>query len=1580
MSWLGDVYSNLKKKTEKDIIQPVEQKVSTGLGAAANDAKNWLSGVGSGVSGTANAVKNDVSDYFKNDATAGGIVKNTLNPVNLYSSAKKLVDNPLELGNSLEQFNYFKPTDKMRARDVVREIPGATLKTGEDMLSNTGRFIKQAGNTFGTGLDYWNPGGVMGKYKKSDVNLSDLPSVGKMLGSTAGSVLELAPFSKTGRELMAGGKLLNSAKPAVRIVAGAIPGYAYDVSSKVSQDGTKPKSFVPGLGTAFGAAFGYGGKPAAEDLDLAAKDIAKLPKSKRTTIIPGASETVSRDIFDRKPGQGTFSPNLSTGKMEKSSGFRYGRYEAPAGTKYNYPEQKIVEPWNPQSWTLKSLKETRPGLTIKDVSGETGNLDSKIAAKRAKARETVQNQINNQKNGSSVTEPVFVSPDGQESAKAAKNKLKTPEEMFQTGPYNQYQERAFNRKKNRIESIDRLMNYPTKLGEIGYKKNEIDRIGKNEADKILGLAELGYPKQQIGNIVKNFDQTDKILKNKVTWSQLQDYYKRKRALDTNFLEGMDPSELKDINPLNSGIRDVYRNFRATFGSKYYPEIKANLLDPFDRAKGQFVQDQRDILKELEDNIVNGLGIKKGSKLSEYVQKYGENQLLKPLEESDIPPAVKAQINLEGLKNMAKETGADWRDLAAKKLDELPNEKGQVVLSQLRQLEPQNWQKVVKADKWFRDKYNGLLDELNQVREANFPTHPLYPESSKIIPKRNDYYRHFQDMSGTLNGLKNLFETPSSIDPELAVQSEYTQPKSKWLSFAQRRNGDRTNYDAVGGFLDYLKSHAYAKNIDPFIQQFRGVDAEAKNLVPYENPRVGLAEELARKTDPVMQMADSQDPAGIKKILTNHGISEAQSEWMGKELSGMSDPEKVRNFLKNKLADNSGNPFEKMSPSAPAEKSQNKLNNFLKFLDNYANDLAGKTNPIDRPIQDLIGRSTLKKINWLNGRIKSNSIVGNLASSVAQFFNVPQGLADAGPKNTLTGIGDTLKSIFAKNDPMSKSSFIKERFFRDYNKFDTKALENTKNFAGWLTGVLDEAGTKLIWNSEYRKALSDGVADPIKFADDSTRRMVAGRGVGEVPIAQKAKMTQLIAPFQLEVQNLWHVFHDWKVEKKLIPKLIQYSVYAYLFNNVAQNLRGSRVAFDPLNAGIQAYQAYQNADNKGKGAEQAAGRMGGEVLSNIMGGQTFANIYPEYGLNVFGHKLPTRKEFFGSNDPTRFGTGGISDMISRGVQDPLFKILPSFGGSQIEKTLQGAGALAKGYATNNSGKVTTPVDNNWINDLRGTLFGKNALGEVQKYYNNNQTPLSANQSDIYKVGGGNSYYNSVMADRAANKEKAALKNGSKSTGQDQALPNGSYQLSNGDIYVKSLKKTFKTSDDANLAIAKDNFLKSDQKQMIYDGKVYQKTKNGNIGAPKTVDQYQSDINSADMTNAKDQKDVNAWLQAANNQYKLYQKMLVDPSLDELTKKKLQHSIATLKVQVAKYKGYGGFTKPKSSGSSSKSKIHPVSYYRNPKADPLMLDIQRLMAFGANPKNILVPMKSVSNVPLTRITTVKRSSPRVVSFKR
>ena len=710
--------------------------------------------------------------------------------------------------------------------------------------------------------------------------------------------------------------------------------------------------------------------------------------------------------------------------------------------------------------------------------------------------------------------------------------------------------------------------------------------------------------------------------------------------------------IKDRSGFSYNIKDVYRNFRQAFGNNY-DAVKNKILEPFDNAKKSFVDMQKKYTDSLYDDVVKKFNINQKTNESAAIQWFGEKK--KPAKVTDPQTGKKVWTQVD------------------------------YTLEDLKREFPDKWQNVVEADKWFRTKYDEIIDTVNESRQKIYPNveadskkvrqqiDAIYSDISltdaekkaqaklkfeeinnitknKRVPKRADYYRHFNEMADGFEGVKNLFETPSQIDPSLAGVSEFTKPRSKFAGFMQRRGLGAYKADAVGGFLDYIKASSYATHIDPQISVFRGL---AKDIVE------GTA--------------------------------------------------KTRN-----------------------------ANNFIEYLQDFANDLAGKTNAADRWFQKIIpgGRKTFRILNWINSRVKANTVLGNASSSLSQIANVPQIIAYVkDPRYLAKGAGEYMASIFGKGKAAKlyeKSQFLSERYSgKLYSRFNTNMLDQPKKFAAWMLGVGDELGTKFGWSALYEKAVAEGIKNPIRYADNEIRRLVAGRGVGEMALLQKSKVFQLVAPFQVEVGNLWHVQKDFITDNDFAGLAMLYMAN-YALNRGMEQVRGSGVVFDPIKA-IQDAIAEEDATPL-----ERVGRVAGEVLSNVPLGQTIASAYPEYGVG----DLPTRKEFFGREDPTRFGSGILA---VKSMQDPLYKLAPPFGGNQIKKTIQGTQALFNKSVGGD--KLKYQVDPNAANILRGTLFGQNSFPEAQEYYENNRRPLSKKQTEQVKSSANPSaIYNTTMRRR------------------------------------------------------------------------------------------------------------------------------------------------------------------------------------------------------------------------------------------
>lgn len=826
----------------------------------------------------------------------------------------------------------------------------------------------------------------------------------------------------------------------------------------------------------------------------------------------------------------------------------------------------------------------------------------------------------------------------------------------------------------------------------------------------------------------------------------------------------------------------------------------------------------------------------------------------------------------------------------------------------------------------------LEGEFKDISTVNKSFQDVYRNFRKFFGTKSEeyadkYLRPFEKSKDTM--YKNLDSHADELERDIVNGLGIKRGSKESVAVQELGEGLRDRASIVKDF-----GEEKAKNIEQANAWFRNrydkLLDEVNSVREYVYPN-NPDKQIAKRNDYYRHFRELQDgfgglmnifetPAGIDNSLA--GISNTtkpQSKWasfMQKRIGTKTDMDAVGGYLNYigaaeyaKNVDPHINGIRKLAETIGevGNKTGKDYNKFIQFLSRWADDLSGKTNPLDRGFQEVIDRKLFKVVDWANSRVKSNTILGNASSSLAQAAALPAGIVSAGEKNMVKGFGRLLKG----DATIQQSSFIRERYFKSLDRFDTGILNNTKKFATWMVTVLDEFGTKTIWNAHYEKALQQGAKNPIQYADDMTRNIVAGRGVGEMPMIQRSRVMQLAAPFQLEVGNYWPLMKE--IGGEGAGKLAKLFLYTYIFNKGVKEIRGSDVLFDPVNAIVEGYQQSKEEDTLGGKARAFGGRMAGEVLSNIPFGQSVAGMYPEYGKkNIMetGVDLPTREKFFGKGDPTRFG-GGL--VLTKGIQDPLYKLIPSFGGAQIKKTIDGIKSYIQGFKETTGGKVQFPIEKNIRNFIQGGLFGTSATKEGQEYYKNETEPLGDVQSEKFKMSKDKkSFYNSEMDNRAADKEKEKIKEKQNSgkTVANGEIGEGMQRLKNGKIYVPSIDKEFADEKKAKQAIAIDSFLNSDEKMMNLDGRLYYKDDSAASGyRSKSIADNTELTTKAEMALYKQRKDVKAWAISAEKLYANYEKTLQDEKLPELDKLRVMKEMELLRSQIKKYASYGGVTKGK-----------------------------------------------------------------------
>lgn len=173
--------------------------------------------------------------------------------------------------------------------------------------------------------------------------------------------------------------------------------------------------------------------------------------------------------------------------------------------------------------------------------------------------------------------------------------------------------------------------------------------------------------------------------------------------------------------------------------------------------------------------------------------------------------------------------------------------------------------------------------------------------------------------------------------------------------------------------------------------------------------------------------------------------------------------------------------------------------------------------------------------------------------------------------------------------------------------------------------------------------------------------------------------------------------------------------------------------------------------------------------------------------------------------------------------------------------------------------------------------------------------------------GKDIYNSSEAKRAENRQITDLKKG-----QGGTTESGKTVKKIGDEW-----KTFKTPEEADFAVAKDEFSKSGKNFQIQGNKVFRLNADGSVKVDTKIS-YDTLLTTQKMENAKTAKNLDEWGKLYEIQRKNLLTQINDQSLDPLEKGDLEQKLAKLDAEAAKYAGYGGFTKPKAASKAKETR--------------------------------------------------------------
>ncbi len=860
-------------------------------------------------------------------------------------------------------------------------------------------------------------------------------------------------------------------------------------------------------------------------------------------------------------------------------------------------------------------------------------------------------------------------------------------------------------------------------------------------EKILSDEEIEeinkYNKDKIEQLLEDFEYAVIYRSNKSNY----DAYARKLAKDKGKYTILSNREALGISDELEGSEEVLEKYLES-GAEEYKELKSfvGMIENYD-SPNKTISQINDVVANKMANIRKYLYKNTEEKVFDAGNDYSDNivvalkKLQSIIKRYDIKPGSKESAALQryGEGQYQVYTKGDVKD-----------KNGKIKRAKIRAVEKYGMnelikdipdvntrERIIECDKEIRAFYDEYVERINEMYSNIYTERSLTEEAEK----RKD------ELMIEINALRKTLENLQKMKLKPDILAQITRVKRDIVSAERRLNNvdkDVRKNKRLERRSNYYH-HYYEKGTFGALNEM----LKGENNVVIANDLASISEFTKPKTkwQAWMQERDSDAPytedaiGGLLKyiqeaeysIAFNPVISDLRN--FNKALVKYSDEEQINN------------------------------SNYIKFISDYTNSLAGKTNPIDRAVLNFSGgRKALQILKTLNNLAKRNAVQGNVRSAISQIFNLPNSMAlissNGGvnaPKDIAKGSNaymNYLKEKMAgskKTSDIEMSWFLKQRYLsKEFKPFDVSKLRKLSNMADFMMTVGDQGVAELTWFMAYEQGKRLKKADVVAYADDITRRAVGGRGVGELPLAQQSQIVKLLAPFQVEVQNTWNLTKSM-VKGKQFSGILAMFFTSYLLNELVEPLTGNRVGMDLINAIID---AITNDEEEGfDKASSGVGRVAGEVLSNV----PYANAVLPY---VYDESQ--REQLFGESDPSRFGQVNLGvDLVAEPLYDLLegndidyigmaSNLLP-FGGKQVDRSLkylrdkgilpkidfntkEGLKINTKEGAYTQNGELKYIIDDNPINNLKGLMFGSYSTKQGKEYLEGDYRPLNEKKTE------------------------------------------------------------------------------------------------------------------------------------------------------------------------------------------------------------------------------------------------------------
>ena len=640
-----------------------------------------------------------------------------------------------------------------------------------------------------------------------------------------------------------------------------------------------------------------------------------------------------------------------------------------------------------------------------------------------------------------------------------------------------------------------------------------------------------------------------------------------------------------------------------------------------------------------------------------------------------------------------------------------------------------------------------------------------------IMERKDYITHLGEMqsgkgaiAAMYGGAKNLLsggdvaiESRKSLPAKLAGRTGLFKPSQKFNQFAMQRVGDVKPTDPFTPLMEYSKIALHNIHMTDAItmnrslevavraasearQEFAGkgtsgiqkladrVDAlynsaasgkvNAEELTQVRNKLYGLERAIGRKIDGIQELSrlvKKADKFGVEKLDA-------------KDINSLKETtNNVAESLDKML--NDVNFMKLMSDSA------NGLTQFVGFVQEHANRLAGKTDPFQRVVNDT-EPSKMRKFADVTGRALMkqaalSKIVGNMNSVVAQTASLPALFSTTNPKALIQAFKlKNRKAILQKSDALALR-------YADDNLTDDTKFEKTMKTAGIPMEVVERGVIEYTFLAKYNQAINNGLsdADAVRYAERFINDTVTLRDQISTPRAYNRLWSASFLQFTREVtqQNryVWNQMSNKQRVALAVNTAIAYSVI--------EALTGNKPGVDPLGTLIEIVGDWLSGgddDDKDNSVQAKLER----TIQKVAGQAVTAAPIATAMVNAATTK-DDRKKLFGKesnlgrydgtipvvdlprklidtkgklDEAAKAREDGDDDKAEAKTKDAMYNILGQLpAGSQLKKTIQGIAAAHSGEVKDGNGETKVEFEkDNPFNLVQGALFGKNALIPVQ----------------------------------------------------------------------------------------------------------------------------------------------------------------------------------------------------------------------------------------------------------------------------